>query len=274
MIVQRLHEEAVHTRSARALSAMIVDSHAASVRRLSAAIKDHHRIAVRCTARTIAAAIEQAAEHRPDVVFLDLAVADGEGISVARHFATGPAIVIVADRPDFAFEAFEFGAIDYLLKPVRAERVQATLQRIDRFFSHTQALQADEETATSADRLASGGRVLIPSQRSDRRKSTDLVPVHDVIWIESLQNYSVVQLPGRDRRTIKRTLNEWAALLPEQEFVRIGRSHLVQIAKLQAIASPCRSEVLISFQGVEQPLRVGRAAASKLKGIVRGSCSA
>ena len=274
MIVQRLHDEAVHALSARALSAMIVDATAASVRRLSAAIKDHHRIAVRCTARTIAAAIEQAAEHRPDVVFLDLAVADGEGIAVARQFATGPAIVIVADRPDFAFEAFEFGAIDYLLKPVRAERVQATLQRIDRFFSRSQGLHAGEETAASADRLMPGARVPIPTQRSDRRKSTDLVPVHDVIWIESLQNYSVVQLPGRDRRTLKRTLNEWAALLPEREFVRIGRSHLIQIAKLQAITSPCRSEVLISFQGVEQPLRVGRAAASKLKGIVRGSCSA
>ena len=274
MIVQPHHDEAVHSLPSRALSAMIVDAHAASVRQLRRAIKDHHRLAVRCTARTIPAAIEQAAEHRPDVVFLDLAVADGEGIAVARHFATGPAIVIVADRPDFAFEAFEFGAIDYLLKPIRAERVRTTLQRIDRLFSPSQGLQVGEETAKSADRLTPFGRVSIPSSQSTRQKTTELVPVHDVIWVESLQNYSVVQLPGRERRTLKRTLNEWAALLPEREFVRIGRSHLIQIAKLEAITSPCRNEVLISFHGVEQPLRVGRAAASKLKGIVRGSCSA
>ena len=274
MIVPRLHDEAVHALSARALSVMIVDGDAASVRRIRAAIKDHHRIAVRCTARTIATAIEQAAEHRPDVIFLDLAVADGEGIAAARQFATGPAIVIVAERPDFAFEAFEFGAIDYLLKPVRAERVRTTLQRIDRFFSHSQGLHAGEKKAPSADRLTPIGRVSIPSSQSTRQKTNEIVRVHDVIWVESLQNYSVVQLPGRDRRTLKRTLNEWAALLPEREFVRIGRSHLIQIAKLQAITSPCRNEVLISFHGVEQPLRVGRAAASKLKVIVRGSCSA
>ena len=236
MIVPRLHDEAVHALSARALSVMIVDGDAASVRRIRAAIKDHHRIAVRCTARTIATAI--------------------------------------AERPDFAFEAFEFGAIDYLLKPVRAERVRTTLQRIDRFFSHSQGLHAGEKKAPSADRLTPIGRVSIPSSQSTRQKTNEIVPVHDVIWVESLQNYSVVQLPGRDRRTLKRTLNEWAALLPEREFVRIGRSHLIQIAKLQAITSPCRNEVLISFHGVEQPLRVGRAAASKLKGIVRGSCSA
>jgi len=274
MIVPRLHDEAVHSLPARALSAMIVDAHAASVRRLRTAIQDHHRLAVRCTARTIPAAIEQAAEHRPDVVFLDLAVADGEGIAVARHFATRPAIVIVANRPDFAFEAFECGAIDYLLKPIRVKRVRTTLQRIDRLFFQSPGLHAGEDTATSADRPAPFGRVSIPSTQSTRQKTTELVPVHDVIWVESLQNYSIVQLPGGDRRTLKRTLNEWAALLPEREFVRIGRSHLIQIAKLEAITSPCRNEVLISFHGVEQPLRVGRAAASKLKSIVRGSCSA
>ena len=148
------------------------------------------------------------------------------------------------------------------------------MQRIDRLFFEPRGLHAGEDTATSADRLAPFGRVPIPSAQSTRQKTTELVPVHDVIWVESLQNYSIVQLPGRERRTIKRTLNEWAALLPEREFVRIGRSHLIQIAKLQAITSPCRNEVLISFHGVEKSLRVGRAAASKLKSIVRGSCSA
>jgi len=274
MIVQRLHDEANHSLSAHPLSAMIVAANPTSVRRLRAALKHHPRIAVRCTARTIAAAIEQAAEHQPDVVFLDVAVADGESIAVARHFGSERAIVIVADRPDFAFEAFEFGAVDYLLKPIREERVQATLRRIDRFFATLTGPSDDAGTGASSARLMSVDRVPIPSQHSGRRKSTDLVPVSDVIWIESLQNYSVVQLPGRDRRTIKRPLTEWAALLPELEFVRIGRSHLVQIAKIKSITSPCRNEVLVSFHGVEQPLRVGRAASSKLKGILRGSCPA
>ena len=253
---------------------MIVDGSPTSIRRLRAAIKDHPRIAVGCTARTIAAAIEQAAEHHPDVVFLDMSLIDGDRRAVARQLGTGPAVVFVADRPDFAFEAFEFGAIDYLLKPIREERLRETLRRIDRFFAHVSGPSNGAGTGASSARLTSSDRVSITSAQSMQRKATELVPVADVIWVESLQNYSVVQLPGSDRRSIKRTLSEWATLLPEREFVRIGRSHLIQIARLKSITSPCRNEVLVSFHGVEQPLRVGRAASSKLKGILRGSCPA
>jgi two-component system, LytTR family, response regulator len=273
MLVPRLHHDAIHT-----VSAMIVDGSPASIRRLSAAIHDHPTIAVGCTARTIAAAIEQAAEHHPDVVFLDIGLAEGDRLAVARHLATWPAVVCVADRPDFAFEAFECGAIDYLLKPIREERLRETLRRIDRFFAHSSGPSNGAGGGASSARLSSSDRVSIPSsastQRTTQRKTTELLPVADVIWIESLQNYSVVQLPGSDRRSIKRTLSEWATLLSEREFVRIGRSHLIQIAKIKSITSPCRNEVLVSFHGVEQPLRIGRAASSKLKGILRGSSPA
>ena len=269
MIVQRLHNEASHT-----LSAMIVDADAASVRHLKAVFKHHPQIAVGCTASTIATAIAQAKKHCPDVVFLDVAMASREGFTMAQRLVADRALVVVSDQPDFAMAAFEFGAIDYLLKPVREERLQETLRRLDRLFSRSSEPSADAGKESSPALRTSSDRVSIPAQRSGGRKSSDLVPVNDVIWVESLQNYSVVQLPGRERRTLKRTLTEWAALLPEQEFVRIGRAHLIQIAKIKSITSPLRNEVLVSFHGVEQPLRVGRAASSKLKIILRGSCPA
>ena len=269
MLVQRLHNEAIYT-----LSAMIVDADAASVRHLKAVFKHHPQIAVGCTASTIATAIAQAKKHRPDVVFLDVAMASREGFTMAQRLVADRALVVVSDQPDFAMAAFEFGAIDYLLKPVCEERLQETLRRLDRFLSHANGLPSDGETASSSDRPTPLDRVPIPAQRSGQGKATDLVPVTDVIWVESLQNYSVVQLPGRDRRTIKRTLTEWAAMLPEQEFVRIGRCHLIQIAKIKSITSPLRNEVLVSFHGVEQPLRVGRAASSKLRDVLRGSSPA
>jgi len=269
MIVQRLHHEAP-----KPLSAMIVDADAASIRRLSAALKDNVRLTVRCTAKTIPSAIRQAAEHRPDVVFFDVALANGEGVGVARQFAPGRAIVVVSDRPDFAMEAFEFGAIDYLLKPVSAERLQATLRRIERFLSSPDGLAADAASESSSDLPKPLDRVAIPSLHRGERKATDVVPVADVVWVESSQNYSIVQLAGGERRQLKRTLTEWAALLPPQEFVRIGRSVLIQLAKLRTITSPSRNEVLVYFRGVAEPLRVGRAAASKLKDTLRGSCPA
>jgi len=269
MLVQRLHNEAIHT-----LSAMIVDADVASIRYLKAVFKHHPQITVGCTASTIATAIAQAEKHRPDVVFLDVAMVSGKGCAMAQRLAADRAIVVVSDQPDFALAAFDFGAIDYLLKPIGEERLRETLRRLDRFLSRANVLPSDGETASSSDRPTPLDRVPIPAQRSGQGKATDLVLVTDVIWVESLQNYSVVQLPGRDRRTLKRTLTEWAAMLPEQEFVRIGRCHLIQIAKIKSITSPLRNEVIVAFHGVEQPLRVGRAASSKLREVLRGSSPA
>ena len=269
MIVQRRRHEALQP-----LSAMIVDADTASIRRLSKALKESGRLTVRCTARTIPTALTRVEEHRPDVVFLDVALANGEGVGVARQLAPGRAIVVVSDRPDFALEAFEFGAIDYLLKPVSAARLSATLRRIERFLSQPDCLVTDTAPESSSGLSKPLDRVAIPSLHCDDRKATDLVPVVDVVWVESSQNYSIVQLAGGARQQLKRTLTEWAALLPPQEFVRIGRSVLIQFAKLRTITSPSRNEVLVYFYGVEQPLRVGRAAASKLKDSFRGSCPA
>ena len=269
MIVQRLHNEANHL-----LPAIIVAGHLPSVRLLKAAIKDHPRVAVEWTARTIVEAMELVEEHQPRVVFLDAAVADGGGLAQARLLAPGRALVVLSDRPDFAFEAFECGAIDYLLKPIKAERLRVTLRRIEGLFAVSPEPSDETGGPTSSHRLTSVDRVSIPARQAGRAKTTSLVPVADVIWVESLQNYTVVQLPGHDRRSIKRTLTEWEELLPPGEFTRIGRSHLIQLAKLRAITSPSRDECLAHFHDVVQPLRLGRAAASKLKAILRGSCPA
>jgi DNA-binding LytR/AlgR family response regulator len=267
MIVQRLHDETSHP-----LSALVVDGNRTSTRQLNAVLEEHPRITVRCAAKTIASAQIQLTRHRPDVIFVDVSVAQGAGLAaVARLFASGQAIVVVADRPDFACEAFEFGAVDYLLKPIQEQRLQATVIRIDRFFGRSKASSENVASESASMPPPSVDRVPLPAQRSTTGAMTDVVPVANVIWVESLQNYSIVQLPGSERRSIKRTLTDWESLLPRTEFVRIGRFHLIQLAKLRAISSPSRNEWLAHFHDVEKPLRLGRAAASKLKGILRGS---
>lgn len=265
MIVQRLHDEANPL-----LTAMIVDGDLAFVRRFKAAIKAHPRVALECTARTMAEAVELVAKHHPDVVFLDVTVAGGKDLAVARRLSPGRALVVVSDRPDFAFEAFECGAVDYLLKPIKAERLRVTLERIENLFAGSHEPQAEAGPLSSPGRLTTTDRVSIPSRQSVQGKTTDLVPVTDVIWVESLQNYTVVQMAGGDRRSIKRALTEWEAMLPTREFIRIGRFHMIQLAKLTAITSPSRNVCLAHFQDVGQPLQLGRAAASKLKATLRG----
>jgi len=98
----------------------------------------------------------------------------------------------------------------------------------------------------------------------------ELVPVADIIWVEALQNYTRLQLRGGKPIVLKRTLAEWQAILPPDHFGRIGRSLIIQLARLRSTRWQSRDETLLVFEGVENTLPIGRSAAARLKELFRG----
>lgn len=260
-----------------ALSTMIVDADPAAARRLRSALAALPGVSVTCAVHSLPAAIEQAAASRPDVVFLDASMEQGHGLDVARHLDPRQAIVVVTDRADYALHAFQSGAIDYVLKPVDRVRLRETVRRLGRLFGDrvTPPARTSIRTPDSAappapktGRLSITDRLPLPRDRTAGR-SVELVPVSQVAWIESLQNYSVVQLKGNVRRRLKRSLAEWTALLPQREFARVDRSHLLQLAALRSLESPRRSAVLVHCHDVARPLELGRAAGDRLRDVLR-----
>jgi len=260
-------ESLVTSGAAAPLLALLVSADAAAVRRLRGLIAPHRRLRVVGAARDVAQAIARIAADRPDVVFLDAAMEDGAGMRVARHAGDGQAVVIVTDRPEHACAAFECGVIDYLVAPVTSERFAVAVRRLDRRFPVPAPAPG---MVAPAARLAITDHLALPAGRHAGRKVTTLVPVADLIRVESLQNYSTVHLAGGEQRMLKRTLTEWTSLLPHPEFTRIGRCHLIQVAKVRSIAAPGRNELVVHFHDAPDPLHLGRAAAGKLKESLRG----
>ena len=258
------------------LSAMIVDSDPASIHRLEAAIKRNPRMSVGCTATSIATAIKQAATHHPDVVFLDVSMAGGEGMNVPRHLDSGQMVVVVTDRPEFAVAAFEFGAVDYLLKPVSAKRFHETLKRLHCLFATRNKAAMPVEAAATTATAKHASRLSITDRLplfSSQTKQKELVPVADVLWVKAVQNYSAVQLLGRGRELIKKTLSEWELMLPQHDFRRVGRSHLLQIPSIRSTEPTSRRELLVYFHGDTQSLTLGRAATIRLKTVLKDAAS-
>ena len=265
--------------TAPALSTMIVDADPAAARRLRTALAALPGLSVTCAVHSLPAAIEQAAASRPDVVFLDASMEHGHGLDVARHLDPDQALVVVTDRADYALNAFQSGAIDYVLKPVDRSRLRETVRRLGRLFGEraTPPARSPESTTPAArriGRLSITDRLPLPTDRTAAGRSVELVPVSQVAWIESLQNYSVVQLKGNVRRRLKRSLAEWTALLPEREFARVDRSHLLQLAALRTLESPRRTTVLVHCHDVARPLELGRAAGDRLRDALRRVTSA
>ncbi|MSR26492.1 MAG: LytTR family transcriptional regulator [Planctomycetaceae bacterium] len=92
------------------------------------------------------------------------------------------------------------------------------------------------------------------------------IRVRDILWIETMGNYTRVCLIG-DRQPIifRRTLAEWEALLPAEKFVRLGRSQLVHLERISLVRWQSREQTDLFFKDRREPLSIGRYAAARLR---------
>ncbi|MCS6945445.1 MAG: LytTR family DNA-binding domain-containing protein [Sutterellaceae bacterium] len=164
------------------------------------------------------AAIEVVQRLAPDVVLLDIQMPGMSGLEVARHLAARaqpPAVVFVTAYDEHALEAFEVQALDYLLKPVRLERLVAALARAQRLRPHEPKL---EEVARA---LASARTHLTVSERG----RMILVPVQDIVYLRAELKYVTIRTAQREYLT-EESLSSLEAEFRER-FVRIHRNALV-----------------------------------------------
>jgi two-component system response regulator AlgR len=204
----------------------IVDDEAPARARLVTLLSD---IAAECphqlvgTAAQAQNALDQIAEHAPDIVLLDVQMPGMTGIEMAAHLANGeaagPAIIFVTAYDEYALKAFEVHALDYLLKPVRASRLADAIRRANALKKNVPVQkQVIAEVATALHTTRKNFSV-------QERGRLLLVPVADVLYLKAETKY--VTLRTREREY----LIEESLLSLEQEFaahfIRVHRNALV-----------------------------------------------
>jgi DNA-binding LytR/AlgR family response regulator len=226
-------------------------------------------------------AIDRAEELRPDVMFLDIRMPGLTGIEAAREIVTLPSwageIVFVTAYDEYAVAAFEHGAIDYLLKPVEADRLAQTVQRLQA------RLAAKAATPTTAADPAAGEAALdallekfMHAQQSLGRGSnteaplrwiqcavgstTKLIEVKDVLFFRSDEKYTRVQT--REQEALIRTpIRELMARLDDQQFWQIHRSTIVNLGAIAAVTRDDTGRQRVQITGHPEVLEVSRSFA-------------
>lgn len=164
------------------------------------------------------AALDAADRLAPDVVLLDIHMPDMDGIEVARHLAARerpPAAIFVTAFDEHALDAFEVQALDYLLKPVRLERLVAALTRAERLRPREPKLEAVART------LASARTHLTVCERG----KMILVPVDDIVYLRAELKYVTIRTAAREYLT-EESLSSLESEFGDR-FVRIHRNALV-----------------------------------------------
>jgi DNA-binding LytR/AlgR family response regulator len=227
-------------------------------------------------AKNGAEAVEAVALHRPDVVFLDIRMPGMTGIEAAGEIAQldgiQPQVVFVTAYDQYAIEAFEKGAIDYVLKPAQADRLLTTVARVQARLAIVppQGLLASQaagspDLATLVAQLktelaqSSGApRSFLKYIQATIGQQLRMLPVDEVLFFISDEKYTRVQtlsLEALIRKPIKELLEE---LNPEQ-FWQVHRSTLVNVSRIANVVNDERGHKIISMQGHDEKLEVSRS---------------
>ena len=204
------------------------------------------------------AALRRCAEAHAEVVLLDIQMPGMDGLETARHLAgltAPPAVIFTTAYDEHALAAFEAGAIDYLLKPVRAERLQAALLRASQWTS-ARAVQL----ALAAPRARSHFSALVAG-------SLRLVQVAEVRYLHADGGYVTVNYPGGEL-LIEDALYALEEEFP-QTFLRIHRHTLVAVAQVEALTRDRLGNTSVKLTDVAMPLPVSRRLVGEVKRRLR-----
>ncbi len=211
-------------------------------------------------ARDGEAALRLIRDRQPDIVFLDVQMPGLSGIEVARQSGGACMVVFVTAYDQYAIEAFESEALDYLLKPVTDERLEKTVKRLkERISSSSSApdMSAMLEKMSLALRKSSGHLQWIKAQHKDGIR---LIPVADIYFFKATDKYTTVRT--RDGEfLIRKTIKELEEELDPEMFWRVHRAAIVNAKAIHAVNRSVAGTYTIRFKDIQDHLAVSRAYA-------------
>ncbi|WP_299465316.1 LytTR family DNA-binding domain-containing protein [uncultured Microscilla sp.] len=192
-------------------------------------------------------ALQLLRESYPDLLFLDIQMPEMDGMELLKNIDVQeiPCIILVTAYDNYALKAFEYHALDYLLKPFDRERFLMTIKRVkEQMLLHSQGGHQTQLLAYLKESLPNekylekivvkdGGKIFF-------------VKTKDVEWVESAGNYLKLHI-GKNIHLIRETMNAFEQKLNPQEFVRVHRSFLVNIEAIHHLESWGNTEFTITL---------------------------
>ncbi|HUJ32517.1 MAG TPA: response regulator [Candidatus Acidoferrum sp.] len=236
----------------RKIRAVIVDDEELARQVLREFLSAHREVEIAAECANGFEAVKTVAEQKPDLVFLDIQMPKLDGFEVLELIGPGTAVVFVTAYDSYAIKAFEVHAVDYLLKPIGAERFEAALTRAKERLAGALPQQTLPPTE-----LAAAARP--PSQHLDRIPVRDgtrvfIIPIAKLDYAEAQDDYVALACEGK-KHLKQQTISSLEAALDPSRFLRIHRSYIVNLERVARVEPYGRdSHVAVLTNGTQLPV--------------------
>jgi two-component system, LytTR family, response regulator len=269
------------------IGTLIVDDEVLSRRGIEIRLREQHdfEIVAQCVnGREALAAIQQ---YRPEVVFLDIQMPGMSGFEVLRHLPQEslPLVVFVTAYDQYAMQAFEARAIDYLLKPIDDARFATALSRVrEHVRARSAAGQRDRLMQIIAeitgcgelalDELLAHGLKALGTPRPEmlpirQGRETVRVPIASIQWVDAAGDYMCIHAGG-DTHILRGTMKELEELLDPRLFQRVHRSTIVNLRLVKSLRAHMNGEYFLTLEGGHE-LKLSRTYRDKVEYFLSGS---
>ena len=237
-------------------------------------------------------AVQMVAEHRPDIVFLDIRMPGLTGVEAARQIAQLPPrqieggqasdddellpeIVFITAYDQYAVEAFEQGVADYVLKPAERDRLQLTVDRIKKRLAARQGDGADAPAGPHMQQLLhqltarlnpGGAPQYLQWIQATVGQAIQMIPVDEVLFFISDEKYTRVQT-AQVEALIRKPIKELVDEIDPQRFWQIHRSTLVNVKAIAGVTRDFRGRQIVTVKGHGEKLEVSRSYTGLFKGM-------
>tara|TARA_R110000751_G_scaffold15290_1_gene49230 strand:- start:46891 stop:47598 length:708 start_codon:yes stop_codon:yes gene_type:complete len=231
---------------------MIVEDSRLGRLELKSQLANINNIELVAEAENLADARDYLKQHKIDVLFLDINLPDGNGFELLTELMPAPKVIFTTAFEQYALEAFDNNAVDYLLKPITLPRLIKACER----------LAGDD----SVDKIGSVDGVMTMEQRFFVKDGTQcwLIPLTQVERFESLGNYTQVHFDNK-HPMLNKTLAQIEKRLPDKHFMRVNRNHIVQLNMVKEV-QPCSTGGLELTMESGAKVEVSRRQTSVFKG--------
>src|SRR5690349_21050842 len=182
-------------------------------------------IEIIAVASTVPQAISEITSQKPDLLFLDVEIKNSTGFDLLEQLENRNFHVIFVTAFDqYAIKALRFSAVDYLLKPICIEDLQQAVDRVREKMIQSHPFKELENLMNNMKKGVQTPRIAIPMS-----SSFEFIPVSDIVRCVGESSYTTFYLKGGNKMIVSKTLKEYEDLLNEHDFLRVHKSHLVNL---------------------------------------------
>ena len=231
------------------MRALIVEDEPLAVDNLRFYLKEYP-IEIVGVAHRIQESVKLIKKEKPEVVFLDINLSGENGFDLLDLVDIDFKIIFVTAYDEYAMRAFEVNALDYILKPLKKERIAKALERLlDN--THTK-LHRRQYTIDDTIFLSTGTRACF-------------LKLKDICFIQADSCYSKIIVSEKVSKCSAKTLKKWEELLPAHEFVRIHRSYIVNVNRIDKIIKKANGNYIVFLHTFNNSIEISRRCASDLR---------